>query len=457
MSKADRILSYFPAFYRAGERARLLYRAVAALAEPLEEADALLFRIQRAHRLLVAEQPRDIVRLAAALNLGPFHFEDLLADAALSPEERLARMRERVARVARVHLVGLGTPWAVLEAAAIFLDATMVPAAPGGPPIRHLDAAGLSHTAAVEFGHLPGRPRERLELHENPLVRRRSDPAPRWPHDSWEVANRSIAPAPATVSIQGVAERTVLPTVFCQETGEGLLFNGVVPAGATLRIGADGARLDGVPVDDWVITFSGGVYDFAGVDGAPFTTEQGRQGEPFAGDLEAALGRYQGRRPPPAAPVGAGRWSFGVAQGRYDGSLHDYAVYATPVEPAGVYDGDYSFDSCVFTTEPSGVVGMAWDERLLCAFKLLLPAHVPRPPAQAGGAEPTYVDRIGSIVARFRAAGVRAYVDHARDAWVLGEGVLRSGAAADGEGVELHTTRLRDPRGDLYVDAEREA
>jgi hypothetical protein len=120
---------------------------------------------------------------------------------------------------------------------------------------------------------------------------------------------------------------------------------------------------------------------------------------------------------------------------------------------------------------------MAWDERLLCAFKLLLPAVIPQPRPEQASASTTpapganaaspsanthgepgqgvnYVGRIGSILPRFKAAGIRAYVDTARDAWIVGEGVLRSTTATDGEGITVHTTRLRDPRSEMFVDAE---
>src|SRR5215207_3780376 len=140
MAKSDRILGFFPWFYRAAERTKLLAEVVGRLAGPLEAADTHLFRIQRAHRLSVAEHADDIVRLAAALNLTAFHFEDILADASLAYEKKLELMRARVRRIARIHREGLGTPWAVMEAAAIFLNAEMVPARPGDPPVGHLDA-----------------------------------------------------------------------------------------------------------------------------------------------------------------------------------------------------------------------------------------------------------------------------------------------------------------------------
>jgi hypothetical protein len=476
MSKADRIVSYFPSLYRATQRTKLLYDIVARLAAPLEEADTLLFRIQRAHRLQVTEHPEDIMRLAAALNLTPFHFEDLLADRTLTYEAKLARIRARVSRVSRVHLIGLGTPWAVLEAAAIFLDATLVPERPGAPLIRHLDDAAFSHVARLEFSLLPDRPRAHLYLHENPLVRRKEEPTARWPLRAWTITNHNVVPSSSILSIQGIEDRTVLPSIFCPDTGEGILFNGVIPAGKTLVIDAEhGAQLDGTLVNAWALFYQGGLYDFASVDSAMAVVEEGIQGAPFADDVPGIAMPYQPKQPVPRVPIGPSQWYFNVAQGVYDSSLYDYAVCTVPPDPIGIYDGDVTFDTCRFDYPPSATAGMAWDERLLCAFKLLLPAVIPQPgqasaptipapgvnaasPSANTHSEPgqgvNYVGRIGSILPRFKAAGIRAYVDTARDAWIVGEGVLRSTTATAGEGITVHTTRLRDPRSEMFVDAE---
>src|SRR5438552_2030410 len=105
MAKRDRILQRFPAFYRTADRTKLFADVVTNLAGCLEEADKHLFRIQRAHRLRVAEHIEDIIRLGASLDLTPFHFEDLLADKSLSYDARLDLMRSRTQRIARLHLV----------------------------------------------------------------------------------------------------------------------------------------------------------------------------------------------------------------------------------------------------------------------------------------------------------------------------------------------------------------
>jgi hypothetical protein len=457
MAKADRVVGYFPSPYQARRHTKLLYDIVSKLAGPLEEFDTLLFRIQRAHRLNVAEHAEDIVRLAAALNLTSFHFEDILNDQSLSYDEKLARLRDRVWRIARVPLVGLGTPGAVLEAAAIFLDATIVPERPGDPLIKHLDEGWFSHVAQIEFNHQPDKPRERLYLYENPLVRRKEEPTTRWPLTFWTIENHSADPSPVTLSIQGMDDRTVVPTIFCPDTGEGIVFAGVVPDGKTLLIdAANGARLDGTPVDRWLISYSGGIFDFSSVASATAVVQEGEDTSPFDGDLATASSEYQPRRSVPGARAGASRWYFDVARGIYDGAAFDYAIYDVPPDPIGTFDGDFAVGACVFDYPASALAGMAWDERLPCAFKLLLPAYLPSRTNQSAGptAGPNYVGRVGSILPRFKAAGVRGYVDTAKDAWILGESVLRDLAATDGEGVAFHATLVRDAQSDLFVDPE---
>jgi hypothetical protein len=460
MSKAGRVLDLFPGFFRASDSTKLLREVVASLCAPLEEADSLLLRIQRAHRLNVAEDAGDIVRLAAVLNLDEVHFEDLLHDRALPYDQKLAQMRERVRRIARLHLLGLGTPWAVMEAAAIFLNAAIVPERAGDPLVKGLDANGFSHKAVLEFSSLPARPREPLYLHEAPLRRRKLEPAERWSLDSWSVANATPEPSAARITIQGIGERTVRPSVFCTDTQEGVVFDGIVPDGGTLVIDVvDGATIDKHPVNEWLVYFRGAITDFSREGRAALVTELGGgAAAPFDGDLEAlAASTYRTRRPTPATPPGPSQWRFKVASAVCDAADFDYCALSTPAEPIGSYDGDFQFDHAVFDYSASGVVGMSWDERVTCSFKLLLPAHVPRVQSVPGGGEagpsqaPSSVSRVGSVIPRFKAAGIQALVDTARDAWILGASVLRVPDAQDGEGVEFHATRLISPRTEMFV------
>jgi hypothetical protein len=471
MAKSDRILSFFPAFYRATERTKLLHEVVRLLALPLEEADTHLFRIQRAHRLQVAEQAEDIIRLAAVLNLTAFHFEDILADGTLDYNQKLALMRERVQRIARVHLQGLGTPWAVLESTAIFLNAAIVPDRPGGPLIKPIDSQSFSHKATIEFSHLAEKPRSQIYLHENPFRRQKIEPVERWSMNSWAMENKSIEDiTPVKFAIQGVGERTVLPSLYCPDTGEGILFNGIVPEGKILVVDeVSGATIEGKSVAEWLIYFQGGAFDASRFDSSSLVRERVNSSIPFDGNLENLISHpFSQKKTFPTARSGRSQWDFKVAEGVYDGSDFDYSVQATTPEPIGIYDGDFNFDGCVFDFPASGVIGMAWDERIPCSFKILLPPKLPPSPDRAPGTTASsagqsqspgqpinYVGRLGSILPRFKAAGIRAFVDTAKDTWILGQSVIRGSTAIGGEGIEFHATRLQAPKTDLFVPLDK--
>jgi hypothetical protein len=457
MSKAARVLDLLPSFYGATDPHKRLGAVVAALAAPLEEADTLLFRIQRAHRLRVADDAADILRLAALLGLTRWHFEDILADDAAPYDDRLARLRERVTRLAALHLKGLGTPWAVVEAAAVFLE-SRIAAGRGGAMLRRLDPAGYSHRAELEH-RFAGAPRSAVHLHENPLRRRRIEPAERWPMGSWTAQSENVEPAPVSLLIEGAGDRTVLPEIFCATTGESVRFHGVVPAGQALVINDAGATLDGRPVDDFIVRGSGGAYELGEWDTATVGIETAEPAAPFGGDpATLAPPAFRRRRAPLLAPPSRSDWFFRVAEGVWDRSAADFAVFAVPREPIGRWDADHDFDACVFDFPASGVTGMSWGERIPCAFKLVLPPHVP---AAGDDEEPVWLSpdagRIGAALARFRAAGVRAFVDTAQDAWTLGTSVLRDVAADDGAGIDYHATRLHDAAAELYVPFHPEA
>ena len=433
MAKADRILEFFPSYCGATESTKLLHEVTHRLAAPLEQADTHLLRIQRAHRIKVAEHADDIVRLAGALNLTAFHFEDVLGDEDLDYQQKLALMRERVRRIARVHLTGLGTPIALLETAAIFLNANIVPAKTGDPLIVHVDADGFSHRATIEFSHLPDKPRDEIFLYENPIRRKKVEPAERWQLNSWIVENVSPAPAPLRLLIEGISDHTVMPSVFCPATGEGVLFNGFIPDGKQLVIDQfNGATLDDRPVDDWVIYFKGGIYDF---NNSTFVEPVTRELQPLdptnEEDLVAAAFRPSIKTA--VAPVGRSEWCFKVAEGVCDGTLYDFSAFAMPSEPVGIYDDSFDFDECVFDFDGGAIVGLAWDERIPCSFKLVLPTSAP----------PNQASRIGSILPRFKPAGIRAFVDNAKPAWVLGQSTIRDESATEGEGISVHPAVLR--------------
>jgi hypothetical protein len=478
MAKHERVLALFPSVYAALERTTLLYDVARRLAEPLEHGDTQLFRIQRAHRLRMAEDADDVIRLAALLDLSARHFDDLLepddgddvqgADARSRVIERhtgrLAAMRARIERIARLHLDGLGTPWAVIEGAAIFLGADVVRAAPDAPFVRHEDESGFSHWAAVEFSRAPDAPPSRIYLHENPLRQRRAEPTARYPMSSWRLKNDNVESTRVRVVIEGIGQRAVLPRVFCPSTGEGITFYGIVPDGKRLVIDpVAGATLDGRAADEWVSYDVGARFDVgARLDPSPgsigrFAVERDGPRQPFDGDVTRLFpSPWRRRKPTPRIEIGESEWMFSVALGVYDGSVADFAVFATPAEPPGKFDEEPGYGASVFDYPASAEVGIAWSERTPCAFKLLVPSRVAGPGASGSG-EPrwkrTDLARVSAMLARFQPAGVRAFVDVAKDSWILGESVLRSATAAAGDdmGVEHQATRVRIPGADRFI------
>jgi hypothetical protein len=458
MPKADRVLGYFPSFYRALDANSLFREVVSTLSQPLESADTLLFRIQRAHRLNVAEYAADIIRLAGILNLDSLHFEDLLSDKSLANDKKLELMRQRIIRIARLHLQGLGTPWAAAEAAAIFLNANIVPERTGDPLLKPVDPEGFSHKATLEFFNVPNMPREPLYLHEFPLRRNKLDPAEHWPLDSWQITNSSPDTVPVRILIQGVQDRTVRPSVFCPASQQGIVFNGIIPDGKTLVIDAlQGALLDKDPVDDWLICFQGAIADFSREGQSSFVLEEAEPIKPFDGDSARIGDSSTAHRHVPVAVPGPSEWRFKVADAVYDAADFDFCAMSVPSDPIGVWDGDFQFDHSVFSYPSSGITGMAWDERVSCSFKLLLPSHVPVANPPAAGPSTTEapsqgpVTRISALIPRFKAAGIQAFVDTAKDAWILGSSLLRDPSAQKGEGIEFHSTRVINSRTELYA------
>lgn len=463
MAKFERILDRFPSFCAAGSASSLLHQLVRELARPIDELDTHLLRIQRSHRLLVAEDTRDVIRLAAAIGLAASDLGDVVGDASLTTSQQLDMLRERIQRVARLSLEGLGTPWAVLEGVATFLDARIVPgrdtAGTGALPVTRVDPDGFSHRATLEMSRAAGAPTVPLYLHEHPLQRRTVELAERYPMHHW--ATESATPVPRSIRfvIAGIGERTVLPTIFCPMSGEAIQFFGILPANETLIIdAADGATLSGRAADDWIVYSRGGSHGFSRWDESDVVLEQRDAIAPFHGTpTDLAADAYPSRKPVPMPPPGRAEWYFTVQFAVCDASLWDYAVLDVPSEPIGRYDGDVAFDGAVFDFEASAGVGMAWSERLSCAFKLALPARLPpragehtSSPAPAAWAAPD-VGRIAGLVRRFKPAGVRAYVDLARDAWILGQSTVRDGAARGGEGVDHLATRVQHPFADLFV------
>ena len=443
MARAEKIIGLLPCIYGAGDRTKLINKVVRDFASPMDEADGHLFRIQRAHRIDVAENLGDLIRLAALLRLGPEYFEDLVELATTDYKTALERLRQRIRRLAGLHLGGLGTARAILESSAILLDAEILGNAEGGD-ITRITQDGFSHKIYVQLPNRPNGETDQIALHENPVRRVRQDLLARWPLDGWAIENKNVTQAPARFVVKGIADRTLQPSVFCSETDTGFLFNGVVPDGSVLVFDQYGsATLDGKPVDDWVIRFDGGVVGFDSVYSAAVSVDHGEAGEPFNGDVER-LGNSASRskKPPLTLATGRTNWHFDVASGVYQGSRMDYCIYDIHPDPVGTFE-DQRFDECVFDYQAHAEVGLSWNERVHCAFKLVVPQYFgPDSEVRDRDAAGRYANLIGQFVSRFKAAGIRAYVSPDRDAWIIGKSRLRAMDALEGEGASFRRPLL---------------
>src|SRR5579884_4119215 len=69
MGSSQRLLDLFPSFMRAEQPGKALGSVTFALGGQLDEAERLANNIQKAHRIAVADEERDIVQLASLLGL----------------------------------------------------------------------------------------------------------------------------------------------------------------------------------------------------------------------------------------------------------------------------------------------------------------------------------------------------------------------------------------------------
>lgn len=438
MAKAEKVIGLMPCIYNANDPSKLLNKVIRDLAEPLDEVDGHLFRIQRAHRINVAENLGDLIRLAALLRLGPEYFEDLVEISNSDYEGALDRVRNRIKQLAGIHLRGLGTPRSILESTSVLLDAEIIGA------ISNVSPDGLTHKVTIQLPEQPGGETDQIVLHENPLRRMKQHPVKRWPLDGWAVNNRNVSLSHMRFAIKGIGDRTILPSVFCSETDTGFLFNGVVPDGSVLLFDQFGsASIDGKPVDDWIIRFNGSVVGFDGVDASAVAVDHGKPGTPFNGDLSRLTTRPAvSKKPPLTLATGRTNWHFGINLGVYQSSCVGYCIYDTYRAAVGTFD-DHRFDESVFDYEAHGEVGYAWNENVHCAFKLIVPQYTDSDDTEKDRDDTgRYVDRIGKFVSRFKAAGIRAYVSAERDAWVLGKSKIRSLNSTEGAGASYERPLL---------------
>ena len=184
------------------------------------------------------------------------------------------------------------------------------------------------------------------------------------PHDRFDVCNRGLDPASAQVTLIGVAGgATAMPVVVNWTTGRALGWNGVVPAGRSLRTAAEGttvrAELDGEDVSAGLWSSARFVPDVvADPVPAPLTLERGVNSMSVE-----SLGRYDG--------PGVDHAAFGVIEPPLDQGRF-----------AGIDDSGSGFDTSVFTTGAIAGADIHWIERSPSTFEVVVDwgavARVPR-------------------------------------------------------------------------------
>src|SRR4051812_29133381 len=111
----------------APSEGKALASVATALGTDMDEGERLATGIQRAHRIEVADEARDVLGLGALLTLHPADFFILttLYTGGLfgSYQEYVDALRDGVQRAVAVLMDGCGTIWALLEGTAILLDA----------------------------------------------------------------------------------------------------------------------------------------------------------------------------------------------------------------------------------------------------------------------------------------------------------------------------------------------
>ena len=198
MSRTQRILDRFPAFYRIWDDNSLIFKLVNALGKRLDEADKDSDRILRSHWVDTAFR-EDLDKLGAIFNLER------------KPAESDSQYRNRLRR-AIMEFKGGGTVNAVLTSVRM--------------------ALGLR-------GDYP------IQLAENPPVEASRTIEVRT-GDIWVMSSNSVLDAVPTItlSIESPDAEVTNPTVANLETDEKITFNGVVGSGQKLAVKDRKATLD---------------------------------------------------------------------------------------------------------------------------------------------------------------------------------------------------------------------
>lgn len=321
MSRAETILSRFPAHFEAAKPGKLIGDLAAALTRDLDAQFSQMGGIRRAHRLREAWTDHDLMALAALHGIRPGDLallhdrleaaltlataledaddasrDDALAallelfsldlpDAPLeafgdpataaatladgirraaAPDKRRKAMVTRIHHTAKTHLNGNGTVSAVLEAAANALDLDVIRVEHSED--RYWHAAEVTDRLRPlldpegDLADPPVAP-EILGIEENPLRRGSQPPAQRDHGECFDLIRKGFDPAPLEITVTGEGDRTIAPVIVNRDQGRGVGFTGAIPGGETLTFTENGrVLLGGSDVTSLAFGFEGGLF-----------------------------------------------------------------------------------------------------------------------------------------------------------------------------------------------------
>ena len=455
MGRANRILRYFPGFMQADEAGKVLGHIAGQIGADLDHAQRLALNVQAAHTLTQARDEIDLHRLAASLGLDPEDLGLLRAyyDAGLFGAHNgdgyaiyIDRLRDIIARTARLYVDGCATIWALLEGASILLAAQTPLDAQGRPFLEHPDRdlreengarSGFLHRLVIRY-RIPvadgfEEHSDYLYLVENPLEDKRFGPDEVRQRERVRVDKGGFFDGTAAVKVTGVAGRTVLPMVINVTTREGIGFDGPVTAGETLLFTREGqAFLNGLDVTARCFSFNGALFDEE-------IFEPDRTEHPFVvvkppGALARAFPRPTivpaDRIDMPKLPLGRSDWRFSAREGAFDTDRFNRCVFALPRDPAQLA-----------ALPPSGELAIEWQEHAPFAATVLLPDRL-RDLAPLLGDDVDLRTWIRAGMDRFRGSGIRLNVDYYTEDWILDHSTLRDADVLTGQGVLFDGTVL---------------
>ncbi len=478
-----------------------LWRLAALLGMGAAEFEVLLGRWRRAGELLAALQASigagdDAAREAAAAALaGLWSINALQGGAACLPlfadpaapadsaraAARLAdqarqalrrarlndAVRQRIAGAAAVHAHGNGSVGALLQGAAVALDAELGEVMHSADRYWHAarirDRLALAHAQPTTPPAPPGTvdvalapADELIGLEENPLWRDATDNLPRRHGERFTATRRGFERALLQVRVTGEGQRTFGPMLVNRDEGHGIGFVGQVPAGQVLVFNEDGrVLLEGADVTALAYAWHGACFadadapasaDAVWVDAeapaapagatpppARFVTtvpaSAGGEGEGVvtALDREARFPTAGASISVPGIGVGVTRLAFFVQQAHFASRELPAPRAVTPRTGAALFDG--ALFAGPPAPEAAAQVALSWLEHRAFAVRLLIPPRFARLRAEADAA--LTLQAVARAVERFRPLGVALAVEFIDDRWTLGSGSLTSGEGDD--------------------------